>query len=88
MLFFRSKPNLGDNEKAKVEFFFFKIAQAIGADRITTNVVSPKSLMDFVGQPDAIGKLVDFVGRHLNHDVGDLQVQVSPKLQQKCGGGG
>ena len=88
MLFFRSKPNIGDNEKAKVEFFFFKIAQAIGAERLEANIVDTKTMLDFANQTEPIRKLLDFVGRALHHDVGNLRVQVSPKLLQKCGGGG
>lgn len=88
MLFFKSKPNLDDNKKAKVEFYFFQIAKALGWERCITSIVPAAKLLELAQQSDPVTALVGFVGKHLQYDVADLDVRVTPRLLTTVGGGG
>jgi len=85
MALFKSKPNLPDNDKARIEFHLQQIAECIGFDRLTLPVLAQSSL---VGAFESPNEMVNFVGHHLSHDVGDITVEVAPKELEKCGGGG
>ena len=88
MPFFKSKPNLDDNKKAKVEFYFFQIAKAIGWERCTAPVVPATKLLELAQHSDPVTALVSFVGEHLQHNVADLDVRVTPRLLATVSGGG
>ena len=88
MLFFKSKPNLNDNKKAKVEFYFFQIAKALGWKRCQSPVVPVSKLLELAERSDPIQALTNFLSDHLQHDVSDLDVQVTPRLLKTVGGGG
>ena len=88
MPFFKSKPNLDDNKKAKVEFYFFQIAKALGWERCTTPIIPAAKLLGLAQQSDPVTALVSFVGEHLQHDVANLGVQVTPRLLTTVSGGG
>ncbi|MDB2686521.1 hypothetical protein N9Y42_04865 [Mariniblastus sp.] len=88
MLFFKSKPNVDDNKKAKVEFYFFQIAKALGWERCVSPIIPPAKLLGLAQQSDPVTALVSFVAEHLQHDVTDLDVRVTPRLLTTVGGGG
>lgn len=88
MNFFKSKPNLPDGEKAKVEFHFQQLAECIGFDRLRLPVQSLSSMLELSRADDGVNRLVAFVGKHLSHDVSQLNVKVTPQELEKCGGGG
>ena len=88
MLFFKSKPNLDDNKKAKVEFYFFQIAKSLGWERCVAPIIPAAKLLELAQQSDPVKSLVSFVGEHLQHDVADLDVQVTPRLLATVSGGG
>lgn len=88
MLFFKSKPNLDDNKKAKVEFYFFQIAQALGWSRCTAPIVPAEKLLELAQRSDPLTALVSFLSEHLQHDVTDLDVRVTPRLLATVSGGG
>ncbi len=83
-MFFKPKPNLSDGEKARVEFHFRLIADAIGTERLKLPVIGRDAFLDLT-TPQAI---VEKIGQHLSHPTGEIQV--TPVLQQagQCGGGG
>ena len=88
MLFFKSKPNLDDNRKAKVEFYFLQIAKALGWERCLAPTIPAAKLLGLAKQSDPVRALVSFVSEHLQHDVTDLDVRVTPRLLTTVGGGG
>ena len=88
MLFFKSKPNLDDNKKAKVEFYLFQIAKALGWERCVAPIIPAAKLLDLAQQSDPVKALVSFVGEHLQHNVADLDVRVTPRLLATVSGGG
>ena len=88
MLFFKSKPNLDENKKAKVEFYFFQIARAIGWDRCVAPVIPTEKLLGLAQQSDPVSALTSFAAEHLNHDVAALDVRVTPRLLATVSGGG
>jgi len=88
MPFFKSKPNLDDNNTAKVEFYFFQIGQALGWQRCIAPIVPTTKLLDLAEHSDPLTALVSFLSEHLQHDVTDLNVEVTPRLLDTVSGGG
>jgi len=88
MAFFKSKPNIGDHEKARIEFHLQEIAESIGFDRLKKPVLRVDQLMDLKIQGKTPEQIVTFAAEYLSHNVGGLQVQVAIEPQEKCGGGG
>ncbi len=86
MAFFKPKPNLGDHEKARIEFHLQEIAESIGFDRLKKPVLRTDQLMDLQGKTPE--QIVGFVGEHLSHNIAGLRVQVAIEPQENCGGGG
>lgn len=86
MVFFKSKPAIDVHEKARIEFHIQEIAESIGFERLRLPVLRRRQLVDVQGKTPE--QLVAFVGKHLSHNVGGLQVQVAIEAQEKCGGGG
>lgn len=83
MAFFKSKPNVPDGEKARIEFHAQQIAENLGFPRLELPILSPSAV--FGNTPADTMKRV---GQHLSHDVSDIQIVVEPKAVEKCGGGG
>ena len=88
MAFFKSKPNVSDAEKARIEFHLQQIAECVGFERLTLPVVDSATLVDLAHSSRSPKPIVDFVGNHLSHDIGELEVVIDPKELKKCGGGG
>jgi len=88
MLFFKSKPNVDDNKKAKVEFYFFQIAKTLGWERCSKPMVPAAKLLELAQRADPVASIVRFVGEYLQYDVVDLDVRVTPRLLTTVGGGG
>lgn len=88
MNFFKSKPNLPDGEKAKVEFHLQQLVDCLGNSRFQLPVQTLGSLLDVIRADDGIKRMVALVGQHLSHDVSELSVKVTPQQLEKCGGGG
>jgi hypothetical protein len=86
MIFFKSTPNLSDNEKARIEFHLQQIAECIGFERLTLPVLSEKTLLS--EEHETADQLKSFLGTHLRHDVGGIQIQTFPLQTEKVGGGG
>jgi len=68
MPFFKSKPNLDDNKKAKVEFYFFQIGKALGWKRCIAPIVPATKLLDLGEHSDPLTALVSFLSEHLQHE--------------------
>ena len=83
-MFFKSSPNLADNEKARIEYQLQLIADHIGFDRMLSPVVSIDKITSF----DNVDAVKQFVGGHLGHDVDNVKVQTFPMQLQKVKGGG
>ena len=88
MPFFKSKPNLDENKKAKVEFYFFQISKALGWQRCIAPIVPTAKLLDLGQHSDPLTALVSSLSEHLQHDATDLDVQVTPRLLATVSGGG
>jgi hypothetical protein len=88
MAFFKSKPNVGDAEKARIEFHLQQIAECVGFERILLPVVDQATLIDLAHTSRSPEPIVEFVGKHLTHDVSQLRVTTDPQELKKCGGGG
>ena len=86
MAFFKSTPNLPDDEKARIEFHLQQIAECVGFDRLTLPVLSENSLLS--ENPRTADQLKCLVGEHLGHDVSDVRIQTFPMQPEKIGGGG
>ncbi|MEM7454097.1 MAG: hypothetical protein AAF456_07050 [Planctomycetota bacterium] len=83
-MFFKSSPNLADNEKARIEFQLQLIADHIGFDRMLRPVVEPDKILAL----EDVGEIKQFVGEHLGHDVSAVKVQTLPMQPRKVKGGG
>ena len=88
MLFFKSKPNLDDNRKAKIEFYFFQVAKVVGWERCVAPIVPAAKLLELGQRTDPVKDLVSFFSEHLQHDVMELDVRVTPRLLATVSGGG
>ena len=88
MNFFKTKPNLSNGEKAKVEFHFQQLADCLGFDRFQLPVQDLNLPLGVIRGDDGVNRLVALVGEHLSHDVAGLGVKVTPQQLEKCGGGG
>ena len=86
MVFFKSKPAIGDHEKARIEFHLQEIGEAIGFQRFQLPVWSRQQLLDLDGKTPS--QIVDALGSHLSHSTTGLQVEVEIAPAEKCGGGG
>lgn len=87
MAFFKPKPNLPSDEKARIEFLLQRIADYIGFERFLLPVVSADEL---IRNPMLATnqQAIDFISNHLKHDASELRFEVIPKEAEKCGGGG
>ena len=88
MPIFQTRPNLPDGEKARIEFHFQQLVEHLGNSRFLLPVASED---DILGPPSArrdIHDIRDYVGRHLNFDVNQIQIQHQPQLPVKKSGGG
>lgn len=86
MALFKTKPNIDDHEKARIEFHLQEIAESIGFERFKKPVVASGQLLAPTDNtPDQIAA---FVGDHLAHNTSGLKVQVAVEIQEQCGGGG
>ncbi len=86
MAFFKSTPNLPDDEKARIEFHLQQIAECIGFDRLKLPVLSERSLLS--GELQTAEQIKNRVGEHLGHDVSSVKLQTFPMQPEKTGGGG
>ncbi len=87
MAFFKPKPNLPVDEKARVEFHLQQIVDSIGLERFLLPVLDS----DFLLNNSSLAtnqETINFVGSHLNHDVSGIRIAVNLQEPEKCGGGG
>lgn len=87
-MFFKSKPNLPDAEKARIEYSLQQIAESIGFDRFTLPVLSRKRLFEFHESAPDHHQLLKLFGDHLSHDVSEVQLRWIPQQTQEGGGCG
>lgn len=90
MAFFKSKPNLPDDEKARIEFHLQQIAECIGFDRLTLPVLNETSILagSHAADDRSADQIKRLVGQHLGHDVRDISIQTFPLQPQESSGGG
>ena len=92
MAFFKTTPDLPDDERARVEFHLQQISEHIGFDRFTLPVLGEESVLygNESGQRRlrTTDQIKILIGKHLGHDVNDVKVQSLPMQSQKIGGGG
>ncbi|MFK7769595.1 MAG: hypothetical protein AB8B55_20455 [Mariniblastus sp.] len=86
-MFFKAKPNLPTDEKARIEFHLSQIADVIGFERMLLPVLDSGLLLRSP-QTASIEQMIETVGNHLSHDVGGIQVEAIPTAPEKCGSGG
>ncbi|MGB1814427.1 MAG: hypothetical protein ACPHJ3_03650 [Rubripirellula sp.] len=88
-MLFTAKPNVTVGEKSRIEFYLQQLAECIGFDRFLLPVVSRQQLMGLVEEDQRTPEqIVGILGEHLNHDVGELRVQLDPQQAADCSGGG
>ena len=87
-VFFKSKPNLRDAEKARIEFHLQQIAECIGFDRFKLPVLSSEKLLSWFQAKQTPEQMIATLGQHLSHDVGGIKFVVSAQPIEKCGSGG
>lgn len=87
-MFFKSEPNVIDNEKAKVEYYLQQIADAIGVDRLKLPVLRASALQELFETDRSLDQMIGFVGEHLAHDVSGIQVKTQLQPLEKCSSGG
>ncbi len=88
MAFFKTKPNVDDAEKARIEFHLQQIAECVGAERLKLPVVDFQSMVSLASTSQSPEAIIGFLGKHLSHDAGGITVVTEPKPVEKCGGGG
>ena len=86
-MFFKSKPNLPDGEKARIEYGLQQIAQTVGVEQMKLPVLSREMLLGWVGSKTP-QEMIGAIGQHLSHDVAGVGFQLDPQQLQQCGGGG
>lgn len=88
MALFKPKSNLPDDEKARIEFHLQQIAECIGFDRFHLPVLRAQPLLEVSKSGGDVRQLTAHIGKHLNHEISGLRVNVFPQLVNKTGGGG
>ena len=88
MAFFKSKPNVCNAEKARIEFHLQQIAECVGYERISLPVVELETLVELAHTSRSPEPILGFIGKHLSHDVSEIKVVTDPQELKKCGGGG
>ena len=88
MAFFKTKPNLPDDEKARIEFHFQQVADCIGFDRFQLPVIGKESLVQLAKSSHSAEEIVAFTASHLGHNADGLRVDVELKSVEQSGGGG
>lgn len=88
MPFFKSAPNVSEDEKPRIEFHLQQLAQCLGPDRFKLPVLSKDELLENSDQVRSADEILNFVGKHLSHDVSGITIQSVPLAPEKCGGGG
>lgn len=86
-MFFKPKANLSDAEKSRIELCLQQIAECVGFERFTLPVLSPKTLFEVYETERNPQHVIEFVGKHLGHDVSGIQVRVALPQAQSAGGG-
>ncbi|GAA5511040.1 hypothetical protein [Novipirellula caenicola] len=86
-MFFKPKANLSDAEKSRFELCLQQIAECIGFERFTLPVLSPKTLFEVYETERNPQHVIQFLGKHLDHDVNGIQVRVALPQAQSAGGG-
>ena len=88
-MFFAAKPNVTVGEKSRIEFYLQQLAECIGFERFVLPVLSRQKLIGLVeAEQHTPEQIVYFLGEHLNHDVGEIRVQLDPQQAADCSGGG
>ncbi len=89
-MFFKPKANLPDGEKSRIEFCLQQLAECIGFERFALPVLSRQTLLGVYEAERNPQPVIDFVGKHLGHDVSEVRLRVVPGLQlaeSSCGSG-
>ncbi|MDG2223315.1 MAG: hypothetical protein P8L85_18175 [Rubripirellula sp.] len=87
-MFFKTKPNLPDAEKARIDYHIQQIAECIGFDRFRLPVLNRDTLLGLFFSQKTPTEMIQFVGDHLNHDASGIQFRVVPQQAANCGSGG
>ena len=88
-MLFAAKPNVNVGEKSRLEFYLQQLAECIGFDRFLLPVLSRQQLLRHVElEQHNPEQIICFLGEHLNHDVGEIRVQLDPQQAADCSGGG
>ena len=90
MPFFKSAPNLPDDEKARIEFHLQQIHESIGFDRMQLPVMNERDILYDAQQSElrSSKQILTAVGEHLNYDTAEIRLQTLPMPPEQTGGGG
>ena len=90
MPFFKSAPNLSEDEKARIEFHLQQISESIGFDRLQLPVMNESDVLYDAEQSElrSSKQILNAVGEHLTYDISEIRLQTLPMPPEKTGGGG
>ena len=88
MPFFKSKPNIPDRDKARVEFQLQQLAERVGPAPFRNHVVIPTQVFGQNWKDASVDSIKELVARQLEYDVDPIKIQIVPQKLEKCGGGG
>lgn len=88
MPFFKSAPNVSEDEKPRIEFHLQQLVECLGVDRFKLPVLSKNKVLGNSDQVRSAEEILGLVGKHLGHDVSGITIQSVPLPLETCGGGG
>ncbi|MFG0291022.1 MAG: hypothetical protein ACF8CQ_22835 [Rhodopirellula sp. JB044] len=78
---------MSDAAKSRIEFHLQQIAECVGFERFTIPVVSRETVFGVYESGRNPQHVIEFVGKHLGHDVSGIQVRVGLPQAPAAGGG-
>ena len=88
MALFKPKPNLALADRARIEFFYQRIFECVGLERIQLPVQRMNEWLVLANSNGNVEPILNWLGQHLNHDVSELQIRFEPGSIVPSGGGG
>ena len=85
-MFFKTKPNVVDGEKARIEYHLQQISDCLGGDSFKRPVIRRSELLDWSAAGTDPQAVIARVGEHLQCDISGLTINVVPSETRDGGG--